>query len=205
MLKGIRQVLRRVQRSNPLFLSDKGCFDNLSHDFILKQLRGFPLKGVVERILKAGYLDNNVFNETEKGTPQGGLLSPLLANIALTGLEECLNISYKEENYNQNGEKRITYRTYGNYRVVKYADDFVIFSKTKEEIEEVRNLLEPYLDERGLELAEDKTRITHTHKGFNFLGFVRRARGFIPYTVSVKQFVSIPVALGFSPMKLLIE
>ena len=149
----------------------KGCFDNLSHDFILKQLKGFPLKGVVERILKAGYLDNNVFNETDKGTPQGGLLSPLLANIALSGLEECLNISYKEENYNQNGEKRTTYRTNGKYRVVRYADDFVIFSKTKEEIEEVRNLLEPYLDERGLELAEDKTRITHTHNGFTFLGF----------------------------------
>ena len=128
--KGTRQVLRREGGSNPPDLSDKGCFDNLSHDFILKQLRGFPLKGVVERILKAGYLDNNVFNETEKGTPQGGLLSPLLANIALTGLEECLNISYKEENYNQNGEKRITYRTNGNYRVVRYADDFVIFSKT---------------------------------------------------------------------------
>ena len=149
----------------------KGCFDNLSHDFILKQLKGFPLKGVVERILKAGYLDNNVFNETDKGTPQGGLLSPLLANIALSGLEECLNISYKEENYNQNGETQSTYRTYGNYRVVRYADDFVIFSQTKDEIEKVKNILEPYLNERGLELAEDKTKITHTHEGFTFLGF----------------------------------
>ena len=149
----------------------KGCFDNLSHNFILKQLNGFPLKGVVERILKAGYLDNNVFNETDKGTPQGGLLSPLLANIALSGLEECLNISYKEETYNQNDEIRTTYRTIGKYRVVRYADDFVIFSKTKEDIEEVRSLLEPYLNERGLELAEDKTKITHTHKGFDFLNF----------------------------------
>ena len=76
----------------------KGCFDNLSHDFILKQLKGFTLKGVVERILKAGYLDNNVFNETIKGTPRGGLLSPLLANIALTGLEGYLNITYKKLN-----------------------------------------------------------------------------------------------------------
>ena len=125
----------------------------------------------MERILKAGYLDNNVFNETDKGTPQGGLLSPLLANIALSGLEECLNISYKEENYNQNGETQSTYRTYGNYRVVRYADDFVIFSQTKDEIEKVRNILEPYLNERGLELAEDKTKITHTHEGFTFLGF----------------------------------
>ena len=149
----------------------EGCFDNLSHDFILKQLKGFTLKGVVERILKAGYLDNNVFNETIKGTPQGGLLSPLLANIALTGLEEYLNITYKEIKHDKNDDEYVTYATKGDYRVVRYADDFVIFAKTKEEINEVRNILEPYLDERGLELAEDKTKITHTHKGFNFLGF----------------------------------
>ena len=145
------------------------------------------------------------FNTTDKGTPQGGLLSPLLANIALTGLEEYLNISYKEIQRDRNGVEDITYYSQGNYRVVRYADDFVIFAKTKEEIDEVRSILEPYLSERGLVLAEDKTNITHTHNGFNFLGFVRRARGFIPHTVSVKQFVSIPVALGFSPMKLLIE
>ena len=149
----------------------KGCFDNLSHDFIINQLKGSVLKGVVERILKAGYLDNNVFNETNKGTPQGSLLSPLLANIALTGLEEYLNITYKEVNYNRNGEKHKTYVSKGNYRLVRYADDFVIFAQTKEEIEEVKTILEPYLDERGLELAKDKTTITHTHDGFNFLGF----------------------------------
>ena len=149
----------------------KGCFDNLSHDFILNQLKGFTLKGVVERILKAGYLDNNIFNETTKGTPQGGLLSPLLANIALTGLEEYLNITYREVNYDKNGEKYTTFVTKGNYRVVRYADDFVIFSQTKDEIEEVKSILEPYLEERGIELAEDKTSITHTHDGFNFLGF----------------------------------
>ena len=148
----------------------KGCFDNLSHDFILEQLKGFTLKGVVERILKAGYLDNNVFNETTKGTPQGGLLSPLLANIALTGLEDYLNITY-EAKYNKNAESNVTYVTKGNYCIVRYADDFVIFAKRKEELIEVRNILDPYLDERGLELAEDKNSITHTHNGFDFLGF----------------------------------
>lgn len=116
---------------------------------------------MVERILKAGYLDNNVFNETNKGTPQGGLLSPLLANIALTGLEEYLNITYKELNRIRNREKQTTFVSKGNYRVVRYADDFVIFAQTKEEIEEVRKILKPYLEERGLELAEDKTSITH--------------------------------------------
>ena len=147
----------------------KGCFDNLSHDFILSQLKGFPLISLVKRFLEAGYLDNNTFNITEKGTPQGGLLSPLLANIALTGLEEYLNITYKEYHYPEKGID--DYRAQGNFRMVRYADDFVIFAKTREEIKQVRRILEPYLSERGLELAEDKTKITHTHDGFDFLGF----------------------------------
>ena len=150
----------------------RACFDNLSHEFILKKIKGFPLYNLVERFLKAGYVDNNVFNKTDRGTPQGGLLSPLLANIALTGLEEYLNITYREQSYtNKNGEKKITYVTTGKYRVVRYADDFVIFAKTREDIEKIPNILEPYLEERGLELAEEKTNITHTHDGFNFLGF----------------------------------
>ena len=127
----------------------RACFDNLSHDFILKQLRGFPLIKVVERFLKAGYVDNNVFNSTDKGTPQGGLLSPLLANIALTGLEECLNISYKETSkVDKDGNIIFTYKTHGKYRVVRYADDFVIFAKNKEDIMKVRYILEFYLHER---------------------------------------------------------
>ena len=125
---------------------------------------------MVEKILKAGYLDNNVFNKTTKGTPQGRLLSPLLANIALTGLEDYLNITY-EAKYNKNAESNVTYVTKGNYCIFRYADDFVIFTKRKEELIEVRNILDPYLDERGLELAEDKTSITHTHNGFDFPGF----------------------------------
>ena len=80
---------------------------------------------MIERILKAGYLDNNVFNETIKGTPQGGLISPLLANIALTGLEEYLNITYKEVNQNTGDKEYTYYASKGNYRVVGYADDFV--------------------------------------------------------------------------------
>ena len=81
----------------------------------------------------------------------------------------------------------------------------VILCKTLEDAKDIYGLLNEYLKDRGLTLAPDKTHITHIKEGFNFLGYVRRARGFIPHTVSVKQFVSIPVALGFSPMKLLIE
>lgn len=148
----------------------KDCFNNLSHDFILKQLKGFPLKGLVERFLKAGYVDNQVFYNTENGTPQGGVLSPLLANIALTGLEKCLNITYKKQVENRKGSISVYYRTKGKYRVTRYADDFIIFAKNKEDIEMVPELLKPYLKERGLILAEDKTKITHVTEGFDFLG-----------------------------------
>ena len=149
----------------------KSCFDTLNHNFILKQLKGFPYIDIVDKFLKAGYMDNNVFYRTARGTPQGGLLSPLLANIALTGMEDCLGISYKHKRVREN---YYTYVTQGNYRMVRYADDFVIFAKTREEIEEVYALLKPYLDERGLILAEDKTKIVHLSEGFNFLGFETR-------------------------------
>ena len=156
---------------------------------------------MLKDFLEAGYVDNGVFHNTSEGTPQGGLLSPLLANIALHGMEEVLGIYYvRYEN-----KRGITYASRGKYRMVRYADDFLIFAQSKEDILKIRDILQPYLDERGLILAEDKTFIKHISEGFDFVGFVRRARGFIPHTVSVKQFVSIPVALGFSPMKLLIE
>ena len=146
----------------------KACFDTLSHTFMLNQLREFPYVDVVKKILKAGYVDGGTFYPTEQGTPQGGLLSPLLANIALTGLEDYLNITYKKS-YRKDGYEIIT--TEGIYRSVRYADDFLIFAQSREEIEEVFNILEPYLKERGLILAEDKTSITTLNKGFDFLGF----------------------------------
>ena len=117
-----------------------------------------------------GYVDNNIFNHNDKCTPQGGLLSPLLANIALTGMEECLNISYRKETFNRNGKSYTTYKTQGKYRMNQYADDFVIFAKTEEDILKVSKILEPYLVKRGLTLAEDKTKISHLREGFDFLG-----------------------------------
>lgn len=112
-----------------------------------------------------------MFYRTDRGTPQGGLLSPLLANIALTGMEEYLNIQYTEVKRTRYGKEYSYFNTSGNYRVVRYADDFLIFAKSKKDILEAYHILQPYLDERGLTLAEDKTKITHIAKGFDFLGF----------------------------------
>ena len=108
-----------------------------------------------------------MFHNSDKGTPQGGVLSPLLANIALDGMEKTLKISYRKRTKNGN----VFYATEGNYRMVRYADDFVIFANTKEDIEAIYDILNPYLKKRGLKLANDKTRITHTLYGFDFLRF----------------------------------
>jgi RNA-directed DNA polymerase len=142
----------------------KGCFDNLNHEYIMNCLEGFPAKNTIYKWLKAGYVDNNSFSSTDTGTPQGGIVSPLLANIALHGMEETLGVKYRS-----NGEHyTLTSKSVG---VVKYADDFVIVCKTKEEAQSMYGRLKPYLDKRGLTLAEDKTKITHISDGFDFLGF----------------------------------
>jgi RNA-directed DNA polymerase len=179
--RGVHDAVGRIfniihnNEFNEVFEGDfKDCFNNLSHEFILSKIKGFPLIKLVGRYLKAGYVDNGVFNKTMSGTPQGGILSPLLANIALTGLEEYLNISYKKRTQKQYGKDKEFYKTIGKYRVTRYADDFVIFARNKEDIEKVPKLLENYLLERGLVLAEDKTKITHLSDGFDFLGFNSR-------------------------------
>ena len=173
----------------------KSCFDTLSHSFILKQINNFPFYTTVEKFLKAGYVDDNVFYNSEEGTPQGGILSPLLANIALNGMENILNITYRKKTRK---DGYVSYVTQGKYRMVRYADDFVIFAQSKEDIEEVYDILKPYLEDRGLKLAEEKTRITHISKGFDFLGFnfrrYKTSDGFIhlpkPSKDSIKQFKS---------------
>ncbi|MBQ3298642.1 MAG: group II intron reverse transcriptase/maturase [Bacilli bacterium] len=193
----IQRIYYNIRSGNWCWIFEgdfKSCFDTLSHDFILKQLKGFPYINVIKRFLEAGYVDNGVFNETEEGTPQGGLLSPLLANIALHGMEQALNVSYRKTTAtNKKGEKTETFVSQGKYRCVRFADDFVIFAKSKKDIMKVYKLLEPYLNERGLILAEDKTRITKLSDGFNFLGFnCRRYKDRVsrikPSKESIKKF-----------------
>ena len=89
------------------------------------------------------------------------MLSPLLANIALHGLEDCLNIRYHEYHSNKG---YITFITKGKYRVVRYADDFLIFAQNEEDIRAIPDIIQPYLDDRGLILADDKTSFTNIFK-----------------------------------------
>ena len=145
----------------------KSCFDTLDHDYIMEQVRYFPASKTISRWLKAGYLDDNVFYKSDSGTPQGGIISPLLANIALHGMEEALDIKYTRY---RRKDGSYTYSNKSKYVMVRYADDFVILCRTKEDACKVPKLLNSYLEKRGLTLAEDKTRITHIDKGFDFLG-----------------------------------
>ena len=136
-----------------------GCFDNIDHKHLLSTIGNFPGKKLIEKWLKAGYVDNKVFHAQEAGTPQGGIVSPLLANIALHGMEKTLGVKY-----NCRGE------SLGKRIIVRYADDFVILCETKEDTESSRKDIEEFLKIRGLELSPDKTNICHITEGFDFLG-----------------------------------
>lgn len=146
----------------------KSCFDTLSHDWILRQLGNFPARNLINKWLKAGYLYNDMLTITDEGTPQGGIISPILANIALTGIDEALGIEYTKRRHNRFSTN---YVNLSRYAMVRYADDFVVLCKTKDDAEKVYTLLEPYLSERGLTLAPDKTMITPLSRGFDFLGY----------------------------------
>jgi RNA-directed DNA polymerase len=146
----------------------KSCFDRLSHDWIQKQTFRFPGNVLIKRWLKMGHVDQHVFSETKEGTPQGSIASPLLANIALHGMEEELGIIYRKT-YKPNGSYAIHPKC--KIALVKYADDFVALAETKEQAQSIYERLQLYLRKRGLELSNEKTKITHIEDGFNFLGF----------------------------------
>jgi RNA-directed DNA polymerase len=120
-------------------------------------------KGILRKWLKSGYMDKEVFYETDDGTPQGGIISPVLANQALDGLEKLLRGKYPQK-------KSVGGKTYC-VNLIRYADDFIITGRTKELLEgEIKPLVEQFMQKRGLELSPEKTVITHINDGFDFLG-----------------------------------
>ena len=146
----------------------KGCFDNISHEFLLKAIGNFPARKLIHHWLKAGYVDNGVFNETDSGTPQGGIISPLLANIALHGLESTLGIKHYHRR-GKNGSESWMNRT--NRTLVRYADDFLIMCESEEDAIKAKQETEIWLKDRGLILSPEKTRFTEASEGFDFLGW----------------------------------
>jgi RNA-directed DNA polymerase len=140
----------------------RGCFDNISHEWMLQHV---PMdKGVLRKWLKAGFVENRILFPTEAGTPQGGIISPTLANLTLDGLEHLL----KEKFPTRNPPKQMPN---SKVHLVRYADDFIITGRSKELLEnEVKPLVEQFLRDRGLQLSPEKTCITHIEHGFDFLG-----------------------------------
>ena len=155
-------VLARPNKTKKwIFDADiRGAFDNISHEYLLKAIGPVPGRELLKQWLKAGYVEQEVFHATERGTPQGGVVSPLLANIALHGMEEAIGVKYDSRG-----------QLVGKRAVVRYADDFVCFCETKEDAEQVQGILTDWLNERGLTLSQEKTRIVHLTEGFEFLGF----------------------------------
>lgn len=138
----------------------QGAFDNISHAYLLEAIGQFPARELIRQWLKAGYVELGRLHETPAGTPQGGIASPLLANVALHGMEGALAIKRDRRG-----------NLHGHRAVVRYADDFVVFCETREDAVECIRVLRGWLAERGLQFLREKTKIVHLEDGFDFLGF----------------------------------
>jgi RNA-directed DNA polymerase len=145
------------------------AFDKIGHSFLLEQLGGFPARDTIAGWLKAGVLEaGKGFAPTDEGTPQGGIVSPVLLNVALHGLEEAAGVRYR-------GGVHAGHLKEDSPALIRYADDFVVCCHSRQQAEDVRARLTGWLAQRGLSLNEDKTHIVALTSGFDFLGFsVRR-------------------------------
>ena len=182
-IEQVRNALGRKHSPKWVLEGDiKGCFDNISHEWLLAHV---PMdKGVLRKWLKAGYFEGNTLFPTESGTPQGGIISPVLANLALDGLQSKLAGLFRT----------VRDARAAKVNFVRYADDFIITSSSRELLEEkVKPLVQEFMRERGLELSEKKTLITHVDDGFDFLGWTARWQGGMlltqPARKNVKNFL----------------
>ena len=144
-----------------------GCFDHISHEWLLANI---PIdKVILKKWLCSGFVEKGVLFPTKAGTPQGGIISPTLCNMTLDGMEATLEKHF--------GEKDSKKRKSNKVNFIRYADDFVITGATKETLAEAKTLIEEFLQERGLSLSQEKTKIVHIEEGFDFLGWNVRKYG----------------------------
>ncbi|MBA2749267.1 MAG: group II intron reverse transcriptase/maturase, partial [Tatlockia sp.] len=156
------------------------CFDRINHDALLLKLNTYPtLRRQIRAWLKAGVMDGKEIFPTTEGTPQGGVISPLLANVALHGMEELIKgLAPKFDMKNINNAHLGLRDKRKSISLIRYADDLVVLHEDYEVIKLCRSEIEKWLNDIGLELKPNKTRVTHTlnkleneEPGFNFLGF----------------------------------
>lgn len=164
----------------------KGCFDHISHEWLLENI---PMDTqILEKWLKCGYVETRKLFPTDEGAPQGGTISPTLMNMTLDGLERLLQKRLPTR-------QKVNGRTHFNkLNFVRYADDFIITGESPEFLrDKVLPIVKEFLTERGLQLSEEKTVITHIEDGFDFLGKnIRKYNGKLlikPSKTSVKSFL----------------
>jgi RNA-directed DNA polymerase len=168
-IQAVFEVVKGKRPKRPWVLDADlaGAFDRIAHDHILAMLGTFPARGMVAQWLKAGVVEQGRLHRTEEGTPQGGVVSPVLLNIALDGMEQTAGVRYQSK-----GSIRVD-----SPAVIRYADDFIVHCHTRQDALEIKAKLATWLAPRGLAFNEDKTRVVTLAEGFDFLGFnVRRYR-----------------------------
>jgi RNA-directed DNA polymerase len=176
------------------------CFDRIDHQALLRKLATFPsLRRAIKGWLKAGVMDGGELFPTEEGTPQGGVISPILANVALHGLEEAITTAFPRRQKAGVVFQRPT--------VLRYADDFVVLHRDLAVIEKVKQLVSEWLAGMGLEMKPSKTAITHTLRqhegrvGFDFLGFnVRQYPAGKNHSSKTGRRGGNPITLGFKTL-----
>ena len=182
-------VLGRKNSSQWILEGDiKGCFDHISHKWLLDNI---PInRKILKQWLKCGYIENNKLFSTKAGTPQGGIISPTLANMTLDGMEKLIDRISGITKYGKDGSKR---NNKHKIHFVRYADDFIITSNNRELLEkQIKSGITEFLRERGLTLSEEKTKICHIDDGFDFLGQnIRKYKGKLLTTPSKKSYKSI--------------
>lgn len=152
----------------------KSYFDNVHHRKLLsilkRRIADRDILNLIWKLLKAGVMEAGLFARTETGVPQGGVISPLLANVYLNEFDKWAEAKW---HLDQNAQRRRRYAGQGNYRLIRYADDFVVLSNDRiEGVKQAKQAIRDFLtNELHLELSEEKTHITHVNEGFDFLGF----------------------------------
>lgn len=160
---------KHAKRSWILDADLTGAFDHIDHRRLLDQLGSFPARKAIRAWLRAGVMDQGQFSPTSEGTPQGGVISPVLLNVALHGMEQAAGVRYR------NDDRMDAKTVAGTPVLVRYADDYVAMCTSRQQAEEVKRRLAAWLAPRGLSFNEDKTTIVPVEEGFSFLGFdIRR-------------------------------
>ena len=175
----------------------KGCFDHISHDWLIDNI---PMdKSVLKQFLKAGYIFQDELFSTDAGTPQGGIISPILANMTLDGMQKILVDHFHT---NRLGKVDIRFKNAHKVNLVRYADDFIVTAATPEIAEEAKALIRDFLTARGLELSEEKTLITNINEGFDMLGWTfRKFDGKLIVKPSKKSLKSFKASLSETILK----